>query len=462
MSESVFRIERDTMGEMEVPVEALWGASTQRAVLNFPISGRGVDPGIVHAYGLIKWASAEANRELGIVPQDLTSLIGTAAEEVFLGKHDEHFVVDVFQTGSGTSTNMNANEVISNRCSQLAGEEIGSRKPVHPNDHVNQSQSSNDTFPTAIHIAVSLALANELIPALQSLRDSLEERASAFHGVLKIGRTHLMDATPVRLGQEFSGYARQVDLAVVRANKALKALSELPLGGTAVGTGLNCPEGFAGLAIAFISKHTGVEFEEAQNHFEAQAGKDAVVEVSGQMKTIATSLFKVANDIRLLSSGPRCGIGEISLPATQPGSSIMPGKVNPVMSESLMQVCAQVFGNDAAVTWGGANGNFELNVMMPMMARNILESITLLTNAATQFREKCVVGIEANRDRCEELIEWSMSMVTSLAPKIGYETAAKIAKEAVQTGKTVRQICEEKEILPVKELDSALDPESMV
>lgn len=450
------------MGEMEVPVEALWGASTQRAVLNFPISGRGVDPGIVHAYGLIKWASAEANRELGIVPQDLTSLIGTAAEEVFLGKHDEHFVVDVFQTGSGTSTNMNANEVISNRCSQLAGEEIGSRKPVHPNDHVNQSQSSNDTFPTAIHIAVSLALANELIPALQSLRDSLEERASAFHGVLKIGRTHLMDATPVRLGQEFSGYARQVDLAVVRANKALKALSELPLGGTAVGTGLNCPEGFAGLAIAFISKHTGVEFEEAQNHFEAQAGKDAVVEVSGQMKTIATSLFKVANDIRLLSSGPRCGIGEISLPATQPGSSIMPGKVNPVMSESLMQVCAQVFGNDAAVTWGGANGNFELNVMMPMMARNILESITLLTNAATQFREKCVVGIEANRDRCEELIEWSMSMVTSLAPKIGYETAAKIAKEAVQTGKTVRQICEEKEILPVKELDSALDPESMV
>lgn len=462
MKEGPFRIERDTMGEMEVPVDALWGASTQRAVLNFPISGRYVDPGIVHAYGLIKWAAASANAELGVVPEDLAELIEKASEEVYLGEHDEHFVVDVFQTGSGTSTNMNANEVIANRCSQLAGEEIGSRKPVHPNDHVNQSQSSNDTFPTAIHLAVSLALSNELIPSLAALRDSLSEKAAAFHDVLKIGRTHLMDATPVRLGQEFSGYARQADLAVVRSNKALKALSELPLGGTAVGTGLNCPKDFPAMAIAFISKQTGIQFEEAQNHFEAQAAKDGVVEVSGQLKTIATGLFKVANDLRLLSSGPRCGIGEISLPATQPGSSIMPGKVNPVISESMMQVCAQVIGNDTAVTWGGANGNFELNVMMPMMARNVLESITLLANAAAAFREKCILGIEANRERCEELIEWSMSMVTSLAPKIGYETAAKIAKEAVRTGKTVRQLCEEQQVLSVEELAQSLDPESMV
>ena len=456
------RIERDTMGEMAVPAEALWGASTQRAVLNFPISGETLDARLVRAYGLIKWAAASTNGELGVVEKRKTELIEKAAEEVFLGKLDEHFVVDVFQTGSGTSTNMNANEVIANRCSQLAGEEIGSKNPVHPNDDVNQSQSSNDTFPTAIHVAISLAISNELIPALQGLRDSLSERGDAFYDVLKVGRTHLMDATPVRLGQEFSGYARQVDLAVVRANKALKALSELPLGGTAVGTGLNCPKDFPGLAIAFISKHTGIVFEEAQNHFEAQAGKDALVEVSGQLKTIATSIFKIANDIRLLSSGPRCGIGEISLPATQPGSSIMPGKVNPVMSESLMQVCAQVIGNDSAITWGGANGNFELNVMMPMMAQNLLRSISLLTNGAESFREKCVSGIEANREKCEEMIEWSMSMVTSLAPKIGYEKAAEIAKEAVASGKTVRQLCEEKEVLPQKELEEALDPRSMV
>lgn len=456
------RTERDTMGEMEVPADALWGASTQRAVLNFPISGETLDPGIVQAYGLIKWAAARANGELDVVPTDLTKLIEQAAEEVFEGKHDDHFVVDVFQTGSGTSTNMNANEVIANRCSQLAGEAVGSKKPVHPNDHVNQSQSSNDTFPTAIHVAVALSFQDSLIPALRDLRDALGEKANAFHDVLKIGRTHLMDATPVRLGQEFGGYARQVDMSVVRANKALKALSELALGGTAVGTGLNCKEGFSEWAIAFISEKTGIDFEEAESHFEAQAAKDAVVEASGQLKTIAVSLFKIANDIRLLSSGPRCGIGEISLPATQPGSSIMPGKVNPVMSESVMQVCAQVIGNDTAVTWGGANGNFELNVMMPMMAQNVLRSIRLLTNVAHAFREKCVVGIEPNRERCTDLIEWSMSMVTSLAPIIGYETAAEIAKTAVKEGKTVRQICEEREVLPPEELSAALDPESMV
>ncbi len=456
------RTERDTMGEMEVPIEALWGASTQRAVLNFPISGELVDPGIVHAYGLIKWAAARANGELGVVPKELVELIEQAAEEVFEGKHDEQFVVDVFQTGSGTSTNMNANEVIANRCSQLAGEPIGSKTPVHPNDHVNQSQSSNDTFPTAIHIAVALAFQESLIPALKDLRDALGAKANEFHDVLKIGRTHLMDATPVRLGQEFGGYARQVDMGVVRANKALKALSELALGGTAVGTGLNCKEGFAERAITFISEKTGIDFEEAESHFEAQAAKDAVVEASGQLKTIAVSLFKVANDVRLLGSGPRCGIGEISLPATQPGSSIMPGKVNPVMSESVMQVCAEVIGNDTAVTWGGANGNFELNVMMPMMAQNVLRSIRLLTNVANAFREKCVVGIEPNRERCTELIEWSMSMVTSLAPIVGYETAAEIAKAAVAEGKTVREVCEEREVLPGDELAKALDPESMV
>lgn len=455
------RIERDTMGEMEVPSAALWAASTQRAVLNFPVSGQVVDPGIIHAFGLIKWAAARANAELGVISGERAALIEEAAREVCSGKLDADFVVDVFQTGSGTSTNMNANEVIANRCSQLAGTQIGSKEPVHPNDHVNQSQSSNDTFPTAIHIAAGLALKNDLLPALVSLRDSLNRKAEAFHAVLKIGRTHLMDATPIRLGQEFSGYARQIDLAVVRTNKAIKALHELPLGGTAVGTGLNRHPDFAGKAIALIAQETDIEFVEAENHFEAQAGKDAVVEVSGQLKTIATSLFKIANDLRWLSSGPRCGLGEIALPATQPGSSIMPGKVNPVMSESVMQVCAQVIGNDAAITWGGANGNLELNVMMPMMAQNLLQSIHLLSNVSAIFREKCIDGIEANEERCRDLIEWSMSMVTSLAPIVGYETAASIAKEAVQSGKTVRTICEEREILPADELAAALDPASM-
>ena len=450
------------MGEMEVPAEALWGASTQRAVLNFPVSGERLDPDLIHAYGLIKWAAAKANGVLGVIPSELTALIETAASEVFEGRHDGHFVVDVFQTGSGTSTNMNVNEVIANRCSLLAGELPGSKRPIHPNDHVNQSQSSNDTFPTAMHVAAAMALKESLIPALEKTRDSLAVKAGDFHEVLKIGRTHLMDATPVRLGQEFGGYARQLDLAVVRANKALKALHELPLGGTAVGTGLNCPAGFAERAIVFIAEKTGIPFVEAENHFEAQSARDAIVEVSGQIKTIATSLFKIANDIRWLSSGPRCGIGEIALPATQPGSSIMPGKVNPVMAESLMQVCAQVIGNDTAVTWGGANGNFELNVMMPMMAQNTLRSIRLLSGVLAPFREKCLDGITANEERCVGLIEWSMAMVTTLAPRIGYELATEIAKEAVVRGKTVRQICEERAILPAEELAAALDPRGMV
>ncbi len=455
------RIEKDSMGEMPVPADALYGASTQRAVLNFPVSGRGFDRSMIRGMGLIKWAAALANKDLGVVPADKCDLIAQAAEEVVKGEHDAHFVVDVFQTGSGTSTNMNTNEVIANRCSQLAGKPIGSKDPVHPNDHVNQGQSSNDTIPTAIHIATAESLKNTLLPELEALQGSLQAKAKAFHDIIKIGRTHLMDATPVRLGQEFGGYARQLELACDRVQKALKAVLELPLGGTAVGTGLNCHPEFPPKAIAFIAEQTGIAFREAEDHFEAQAAKDGLVEASGQLKTIATSLFKIANDVRWLGSGPRCGIGEIKLPSTQPGSSIMPGKVNPVMSESLMQVAAQVIGNDATVTWAAANGNFELNVMMPVLADNLLESINLLANACKIFRERCVDGIEANEARCSELIEYSMSMVTSLAPIIGYDTAAKIAKESVETGKTVRELCQEMKVLPEDELAAALDPVTM-
>ena len=455
------RIEKDTMGEMEVPASALYGASTQRAVLNFPVSGEPVESGMVRAYGLIKWAAARVNGELGHVDKDKTELIEQAALEVYAGKLDEHFPVDVYQTGSGTSTNMNANEVIANRCSQIAGEAIGSKKPIHPNDHVNQGQSSNDTFPTAMHIAVGVALKEDLFPALEGLQKSLAAKAEEFHSVLKIGRTHLMDATPVRLGQEFGGYAKQIELAIDRGHKALKAIHPLALGGTAVGTGLNCHPDFPGKAIALIAEKTGIEFREAEDHFEAQAAKDALVEAHGQLKTIAVSLFKIANDIRLLGSGPRCGVGEITLPSTQPGSSIMPGKVNPVMSEAVTMVASRVFGNDVTVNFAGANGHFELNVFMPVMAKAILESVRLLASASAIFDEKCVQGIEANEERCRELIEWSMSMVTSLAPLIGYEVAAKIAKESVATGKTVRQLCEEMEVLPADELAAALDPATM-
>ncbi len=452
------------MGEMPVPCHALYGASTQRAVLNFPVSGEPVEAGIVHAYGLIKWAAARVNGELGHVPEDKTDLIERAAREVWEGGLDEHFPIDVYQTGSGTSTNMNANEVIANRCSQLAGKAIGSRNPVHPNDHVNQGQSSNDTFPTAMHIAAGQSLKNELIPALESLRDALAAKAEEFHGILKIGRTHLMDATPVRLGQEFGGYARQLDKSVGRANKALKAILELALGGTAVGTGLNCHPDFPGRAIAFIADKTGIAFREADNHFEAQAAKDALMECHGQLNTIAASLFKIANDIRLLGSGPRCGIGEISLPATQPGSSIMPGKINPVMSEAVTMVAARVFGNQTTVTWAAANGHFELNVFMPVMAKAVLESIRLLANVSVIFTERCITGITANAERCDSLIELSLSMVTSLAPIIGYDSATKIAKESVATGKTVRELCREQlDSLGItrEQLDAALDPASM-
>jgi len=455
------RIEKDSMGEMEVPVSALYGASTQRAVLNFPISGYRFSREFIHALGLIKTAAARSNQALGKLDDARADLIAQAAAEVSAGVLDAHFPVDIFQTGSGTSTNMNANEVIANRCSQIVGKPIGSRDPVHPNDHVNMGQSSNDVIPTAIHVATALALKNSLIPALDRLETSLRRKSAEFWDIIKIGRTHLMDATPVRLGQEFSGYAKQVEYARLRASNAISAIEELALGGTAVGTGLNAHPEFARRAIAFIAHEAEINFREAADHFEAQGAKDGLVQASGQLKTIAVSFFKLANDIRWLSSGPRCGIGEIQLPATQPGSSIMPGKVNPVMCEALMQVCAQVIGNDATICWCGGNGNFELNVMMPLLAHDILESIRLLANAVTVFASRCVDGIVANKARCEELIEYSMSMVTSLAPIIGYDRAAQIAKESAKTGRTVRELCVEQKVLPAEQLAAVLDPVEM-
>src|SRR5438445_5511978 len=455
------RIEKDSMGEMAVPKDALYGASTQRAVLNFPVSGYRFSRPFIRALGLIKWGAAQANHDLGLLDAHRAAFIVQAAEEVIEGKLDQHFPLDIFQTGSGTSTNTNANEVIANRCAQLAGKPIGSRELVHPNDHVNMGQSSNDVIPSAIHVSAAEQLKNCLVPALEKLHGALEAKAKEFWEIIKIGRTHLMDATPVRLGQEFSGYAQQVAYAKERAEKAIEVLRELALGGTAVGTGLNRHVDLPGKVMRHLEQRTGIAFYEAKNHFEAQGGKDAVVEASGQLKTIAVSLFKIANDIRWLGSGPRCGIGEIQLPATQPGSSIMPGKVNPVMCESLMMVCTQVIGNDAAITWAGANGNFELNVMMPALADAVLESCRLLANVADIFREKCVVGIKANVARCNELVEYSMAMVTSLAPKIGYDRAAEIAKESAKTGRTVREIAREKEVLPEKELERALDPIKM-
>jgi fumarate hydratase, class II len=455
------RTEKDSMGSMEVPSDALYGATTQRAVLNFPVSGYRLSRPLIRALGLVKWAAAQANRDLGKLDEERASFIVRAAEEVIEGRLDEHFPIDIFQTGSGTSSNMNANEVIANRASQLAGKPIGSKDPVHPNDHVNMGQSSNDVIPTAIHVAVAESIRNDLMPALERLQEALEAKTQEFWEVIKIGRTHLMDATPVRLGQEFSGYAKQVEHGKLRAGNAIAAIEELALGGTAVGTGLNCHPEFAARVMGYLWNRTGVAFREARNHFEAQGAKDGLVEASAQLRTISVSLFKIANDLRWLSSGPRCGIGEIQLPATQPGSSIMPGKVNPVICESVMQVCAQVFGNDTAVCWAGANGNLELNVMMPVLAHNVLESTRLLTNVIRIFRDKCVGGVVANGARCGELVEFSMAMVTSLAPIIGYDRAAEIAKESAKTGKTVRTICMERHILPEAELALALDPVAM-
>jgi len=451
------RTEKDSMGEIQVPSEAYWGAQTQRAVENFPISGYRLGRPLIRALGLIKRCAAEINRELEKLDEDRTAWIVQASQEVADGKLDDHFVLDVFQTGSGTSTNMNANEVIANRAIELAGGTIGSRDPVHPNDHVNMGQSSNDVIPAAIHIAVAEAIQPNLRPQLGILARALEKKAEAFDKVVKIGRTHLQDATPVRLGQEFAGFARQAKLGTIRVTKAVRALRELPLGGTAVGTGINTHPEFGKRMAAALTKATDIEFVEAEDHFEAQAAKDAVCEASGQIKTTAVSLTKIANDLRMLASGPRCGIGEIKLPSTQPGSSIMPGKVNPVMCEMLIQVCTQVIGNDLAITLACRDGHYELNTMMPLMAHNLLESIRILSNGVRVFTERCVDGIEVNEERAAALIEGSLAMCTALAPIIGYDQAAAIAKEAYATGKTVRQVAEEMKVLPPEELAKALD-----
>jgi fumarate hydratase class II len=461
MSNEEFRIEKDSMGEMRVPHDALYGAQTQRAVENFPISNLRFPREFIRAMGLIKLAAARTNMELGLLDNAIGDAIVKAAQEAVDGKLDSHFVLDIFQTGSGTSTNMNANEVISNRAIQLLGGVVGSRKPVHPNDHVNMGQSSNDVIPAAMHVAALESIERSLIPALKNLQLALAEKAQAFDSIVKIGRTHLQDATPVRLGQEFGGYARQMELGVRRLEKLRDSLRELPLGGTAVGTGINTDPKFPPAVIANLSALTGLPFVEAQNHFEAQGGKDAVVEASGVLKTIAVSLTKIANDIRWLASGPRCGIGELHLPEIQPGSSIMPGKVNPVIAESVVMVCAQVIGNDAAITIGGQAGNFELNVMMPVMTHNLLESIRLLAASADNFSVRCVSGIEANAERCAEMIEQSLAMCTALAPEIGYDEAAAIAKESYRTGKTVREIALERKILSPERLNELLDPMRM-
>lgn len=457
MSKTKYRVESDSMGKMKVPSDAYYGAQTARAVENFPVSGRTLPREFIRAMGLVKLAAAQTNAELGFLKKSTARAIAKAAQEVVDGKLDGHFVVDVFQTGSGTSTNMNANEVIANRAAEILKGKIS----VHPNDHVNMGQSSNDVIPTAMHVSSLETIEKNLIPSLEYLRDALSKKAKQFNHVVKIGRTHLMDATPIRLGQEFSGYASMVDHGISRLRGIKNDLSELAIGGTAVGTGINTHKDFGKKVAARISDATGVKFREAKNHFEAQASKDAVVQTSGALKTVSVSLMKIANDIRWLGSGPRCGFGEILLPATQPGSSIMPGKVNPVIGESVTQVAAQVIGNDSAITIGGQAGNFELNVMMPMMADNLLQSIRLLSRVCTVFVDKCISGIEADEERCGEIIEQSLAMCTSLAPIIGYDNAAAIAKEAYASGSTVREIAREKGVLSDQELDRVLDPLSM-
>lgn len=461
MSNKEFRIESDSMGEMKVPVSSHHGAQTARAVENFPISGIRFPRQFIRALGMIKLAAAHANVELGLLDPKVGESISKSAKEVMDGMLDDHFVLDIFQTGSGTSTNMNANEVISSRANEILGGKIGERKPVHPNDHVNMGQSSNDVIPTAIHVSALEAIEKNLIPALKKLHGALTDKAKEFDKIVKIGRTHLQDATPVRLGQEFSGYASMVEHGIRRVENTKYHLSELAIGGTAVGTGINTHPEFSGLVAKNLTKMTGINFREAENHFEAQGAKDAVVEASGALKTVAVSLMKIANDIRWLGSGPRCGIGEILIPPVQPGSSIMPGKVNPVIAESVCQVAAQVMGNDLAITIGGQFGNFELNVMMPVMAHNILQSIGLLSSVSQVYTEKCIMGIKADKERCESMIEKSLAMCTVLAPTIGYDAAAKLAKEAYEIGKTVRQVATEKRILPEDELNKLLDPWSM-
>ena len=457
---ATYRTEKDSLGEVSVPAEALYGAQTQRAAENFPISGLRFPRRFIQALGIIKQAAAQANRDLGLLPDETAEAIVAAAREVIEGTVDAHFVLDIFQTGSGTSTNMNANEVISNLASERLGGARGSKR-VHPNDHVNMSQSSNDVIPTAMHVAARVALEEELIPALQRLEAALRDRAEAFDDVLKSGRTHLMDATPVRLGQEFGGYAAQVGNGIHRLQAAARELAWLALGGTATGTGINRHPAFPGRAIAHISRLTGYDFREAENHFEAQAAKDGYVQAHGALNTVAVSLMKITNDIRHLSSGPTSGLAEIRLPAVQPGSSIMPGKVNPVLCEAMMMVCARVMGNHTTITIGGQHGNFELNVMMPVMAHAMLQSIHILAGACDAFRTRCPEGIEADRERCRELLELNPAIATALNSVIGYDQASKVAKEAAASRRSVRAVVRDMGLLSDEELDQYLNVRDM-
>ena len=457
---SDFRIERDSLGEVQVPADALYGAQTQRAKENFPVSDLRFARRFIEALGHVKQAAARANRRLGLLDDETAEAIGEAAREVIDGTHDEEFVLDIFQTGSGTSTNMNANEVIANRAAELLGAERGS-KAVHPNDDVNMSQSSNDTIPTSMHVAARMGIEEDLLPALRALHGALADKAEAFDEVLKSGRTHLMDATPVRLGQEFGGYAAQIEQSMARIDEASAALAEVALGGTATGTGLNRPVDFPAVALEGLSEATGLDFYETDNHFAQQAGKELYVDAHGALNTLATALLKIANDLRLLSSGPTSGIGEISLPVIQPGSSIMPGKVNPVQSEQVMMVAAQVTGNHQTLTLANTHGNFELNVMMPVMAHGMLQSIDLLANSVEAFCTKCVEGIEANRDRCQELLELNPSLATALNTAIGYDKASEVAKRAAKERKSVRTVVKEMDLLTDEELDEYLDAQAM-
>jgi fumarate hydratase class II len=455
------RTEHDSMGSIQVPADAYYGASTQRAVGNFPISGQRIPPEVVRALGLIKAAAAMYNHERGVLDDEQFKAISQAAEEVIAGDLDAHFVVDVFQTGSGTSSNMNANEVIANRATELLGGALGS-KLIHPNDHVNVGQSSNDVFPTAVHVAAYQSCSDDLLPALSVLSCSLAAKAKQFVDIAKPGRTHLMDAAPVTLGQEFSGYVRQVELGAVRVRAALERVAEVPLGGTAVGTGLNAPAGMTEGVLAELRRRTGIdELCEAANHFEAQGARDALVELSGALKVVAVSLTKIGNDIRWMASGPRTGLAEIRLPELQPGSSIMPAKTNPVLCESVTQVAAQVIGNDAAVTVGGLSGAFELNAFIPLIARNVLESIRLLAKVSTQFARACVDGIEADPDRCHELVESDLATVTALVPAIGYDRSAELAKKALVTNRPLRDVMKEAGVLSDEEVDRLLDVRRM-
>ena len=456
-----FRIEKDTMGEVKVPAWAYWGAQTQRAIENFPISGWRIPKKMIYAIAMIKRYAAEVNAELGLLDPKIADAIIRAAEEVMEGKFDEHFPIDVFQTGSATSTNMNVNEVIANRANEILGSPLGSKHPVHPNDHVNKGQSSNDVIPSAIHIALRLS-AEDLIKSLEYLEEAFRKKEEEFKDVIKIGRTHLQDAVPMTLGQEFSAFATQIKHSITRIKNTFYHLEELALGGTAVGTGLNTHKEFAPRVISKISKRTGIPFREAENKFEALATKDAVVEYMGALNTLAVSLMKIGNDIRLLSSGPRTAIAEIILPSLQPGSSIMPGKVNPVIPEMIIQVAAHIMGAHLIVSIGGQHAPLQLNVMQPLIAYHSITSTDILTNALKVFADKCVIGIEANRKRCEELVEWSMALVTPLALKIGYDRAAEISYKAYKENKTVRQVVVEEGILTEEEAREILDPKKML